>query len=127
MGPLPRRLVAEFVGTIFLVLFGAGAVVTALQAGNGTLAYGGLGFVALSLGLAIAVAIYAFGTTSGAHLNPAVTVSLAAVRRFGWAASRADHAARAVVSGPDPTSGLGLRRAAEPPFGLGRTPPIWYH
>jgi glycerol uptake facilitator protein len=84
MGPLPRRLVAEFVGTIFLVLFGAGALVTALQAGNGTLAYGGLGFVALSFGLAIAVAIYAFGTTSGAHLNPAVTLSLAAVRRFGW-------------------------------------------
>jgi glycerol uptake facilitator-like aquaporin len=61
MGPLPRRLLAEFVGTIFLVGFGAGAIVTALQAGNGTLPFAGLGFVALAFGLAIAVAIYAFG------------------------------------------------------------------
>lgn len=90
MGPLPRRLVAEFVGTIFLVLFGAGAVVTALQAGNGTLAYGGLGFVALSFGLAIAVATYAFGTTSGAvtaGVGPGSTVYVAGAGPVGLAAA----------------------------------------
>lgn len=79
-----RLLVAEAIGTGFLVLFGAGSVVAALTANDGALAYPGLGFVALTFGLAIAVAIYAFGTTSGAHLNPAVTVSLAAVNRFPW-------------------------------------------
>lgn len=80
-----RRLAAEAIGTAFLVLFGAGSVVAALSANAGALAYPGLGFVALAFALAIAIAIYAFGTTSGAHLNPAVTVSLASVGRFPWA------------------------------------------
>lgn len=81
---LPRRLLAEAIGTAILVSFGAGSVVAALTLGNGRLDYAGLGMVAITFALAIALAIYAFGTTSGAHLNPAVTVSLAAVRRFPW-------------------------------------------
>jgi glycerol uptake facilitator protein len=81
---LPRRLVAEAVGTALLVLFGPGSVVAALKLGNGTLDFPGLGMVALAFGLVIAIVIYAFGTTSGAHINPAVTVSLAATRRFPW-------------------------------------------
>jgi glycerol uptake facilitator protein len=81
---LLRPLLAEAVGTAILVLFGAGSLVAALTLGNGTLDYAGLGMVAIAFALAIALAIYAFGNTSGAHLNPAVTVSLAAVRRFPW-------------------------------------------
>jgi glycerol uptake facilitator protein len=81
---LARRVVAEVVGTGVLVLFGAGSVVAALRMGDGTLDYPGLGMVAIAFGFAIAVAIYAFGTTSGAHINPAVTVSLAATGRFSW-------------------------------------------
>jgi glycerol uptake facilitator protein len=79
-----RRLGAEFVGTALLVLFGAGALVAALKVGQGELTYAGLGIVGLSFALVIAAAVYMFGTTSGAHINPAVTVSLAAVRRFPW-------------------------------------------
>jgi glycerol uptake facilitator protein len=81
---LVRRLAAEVAGTAILVLFGAGSVVAALTMGGGDLAYPGLGMVAIAFGLAVAIAIYAFGTTSGAHINPAVTVSLAATRRFPW-------------------------------------------
>jgi glycerol uptake facilitator protein len=81
---LSRRLVAELVGTALLVTFGAGAVVAALEVGSGKLDYAGLGMIALSFALVIAAVIYMFGTTSGAHINPAVTVSLAVVRRFPW-------------------------------------------
>jgi glycerol uptake facilitator protein len=81
---LVRRLAAEVVGTAILVLFGAGSVVAALRMGGGELQYPGLGFVALTFAFAVAIAIYAFGPTSGAHINPAVTVALAATRRFPW-------------------------------------------
>src|SRR5262245_50836295 len=79
---LARRVVAEVVGTGILVMFGAGSVVAALTVGGGELDYAGLGMVAIAFAFAIAVAIYAFGTTSGAHINPAVTVALAATKRF---------------------------------------------
>lgn len=71
-------------GTALLVLFGAGALVAALEMGQGRLDYAGLGIVGFSFALVIAAAVYMFGPTSGAHINPAVTVSLAAVRRFPW-------------------------------------------
>jgi glycerol uptake facilitator protein len=83
-GDLGRRLLAEFVGTALLVIFGAGALVAALEMGQGKLDYAGLGIVAISFALVIAAVIYMFGSTSGAHINPAVTFSLAVVRRFPW-------------------------------------------
>ena len=82
---LLRRLVAEFVGTGLLVLFGAGSVVAALELDRGRLDYAGLGIISLAFGLVVALVIYTVGTTSGAHINPAVTVALAAARRFRWA------------------------------------------
>jgi glycerol uptake facilitator protein len=82
--PLARRLAAEAAGTGILVLFGAGSVVAALTVGKGKLDYAGLGMVAIAFALAVGLAIYAFGETSGAHINPAVTLSLASVGRFPW-------------------------------------------
>ena len=81
---LGRRLAAEALGTALLVVFGPGSLVAALRLGDGELDYGGLGMVALSFGLVVALVVYAFGTTSGAHINPAVTVTLAAKGRFPW-------------------------------------------
>ncbi len=84
-GSLPRRLLAELLGTALLAFFGPGAVVAALALGKGSLDYAGLGIIALSFGLVVALVIYALGTTSGAHINPAVTVALAVTGRFRWA------------------------------------------
>jgi glycerol uptake facilitator protein len=81
---LPRRLLAELLGTAMLSFFGPGAVVAALAVGKGSLDYSGLGIIALSFGLVVALVIYTLGTTSGAHINPAVTVALAVTGRFRW-------------------------------------------
>jgi glycerol uptake facilitator protein len=81
---LPRRLLAELLGTALLAFFGPGAVVAALALGKGSLDYSGLGIIALSFGLVVALVIYTLGTTSGAHINPAVTAALAVTGRFRW-------------------------------------------
>lgn len=74
--PLLRRLLAEFAGTAILCLFGIGAAVAAGPTG--------LLIVALAHGLALAVAIYAFGAVSGGHFNPTVTFALAVRGQFSW-------------------------------------------
>ncbi|RZS43052.1 glycerol uptake facilitator protein [Herbihabitans rhizosphaerae] len=78
---LARRLLAELAGTTILCLFGIGAAVSVAAAHVGG---PGLLLVALAHGLALAVAIYAFGAVSGGHFNPTVTVALAARGRFPW-------------------------------------------
>ena len=82
--PLGRRLAAEFVGTALLVFFGPGSVVAALKLGGGELDYAGLGFIALAFGIVVAAVIYGFGAVSGAHINPAVSFTLAVTGRFPW-------------------------------------------
>jgi glycerol uptake facilitator protein len=75
---------AEFVGTALLILFGDGVVANVVlnkSKGQG----GGWIVIATGWGLAVMVAVYAVGTISGAHLNPAVTIALAAIGKFAWA------------------------------------------
>lgn len=75
-----QKVVAEIIGTFFLIFIGCGAVVIDKKT-NGSITHLG---VSLVWGLAAMIIIYSTGHVSGAHLNPAVTLAFAAVRRFPW-------------------------------------------
>ncbi len=76
-----RALLAEIAGTFMFFVIGAGAIVTAgISAAPGT----GLLPVALAHGLALAIAVSAFGAISGGHFNPAVTFGLAIAHKHPW-------------------------------------------
>jgi aquaporin Z len=75
-----RALLAEACGTFWFFFIGAGSILT-VASGSG----GGLLDVALAHGIALAIAVSAFGAVSGGHFNPAVTFALAIAGRHPWA------------------------------------------
>ncbi len=81
---LPREMIAEAVGSFILCFFGPGSVAVAVLVGE----HKGLWQVASVWGFAIALAIYAVGSISGAHLNPAVTLAMAVFRKASFPARK---------------------------------------
>lgn len=78
------RYIAEFIGTAMLVYLGDSVVANVIL--NKTKgANGGLISIAFGWGLAVLLPALIFGTISGAHFNPALTLSLAAVGSLEWA------------------------------------------
>ncbi len=80
---LPQRLVAESLGTAFLLaaVVGSGIMAQSLSGGNGALA---LLCNTLPTGAILTVLILAFGALSGAHFNPAVSIAFALRRELTW-------------------------------------------
>ena len=78
-----QSLMAEMLGTMILVLLGDGVVANVVLSktkGQNS------GWIVITMGWAVAVtiAVYAVGRVSGAHINPAVTIALAAIGSFPW-------------------------------------------
>ncbi|KAL1553652.1 NOD26-like intrinsic protein 4 [Salvia divinorum] len=72
-----QKVIAEAVGTYFLIFVGCGAV--ALNKIHGTITFLG---ICLAFGVIVMVMVYSVGHISGAHFNPAVTITMAIFRQF---------------------------------------------
>ena len=104
MPPLARRLVAEALGTAFLLATVVGSGIMAQRLAGGNVALALLGNT-LPTGAILVVLILIFGPVSGAHFNPAVSLAFALRRELAWPDAAAYIAAqiarrRSSASGP---------------------------
>jgi aquaporin Z len=75
-----KKYIAEFIGTFSMIFCGTGAM-TINEVTGGTVTHVGIAF---TWGLIVMAMIYAFGETSGAHFNPAVSMAFAYAKKFSW-------------------------------------------
>jgi glycerol uptake facilitator protein len=81
---LVGELTAELFGTMIIILFGAGVVAQVVTTSGTKAPAGGHDAIAWAWGLGVTLGIYVSARISGAHLNPAVTLALAAFKGFEW-------------------------------------------
>jgi aquaporin NIP len=75
-----KKYISEFIGTFSMIFCGTGAM-TVNEITGGQVTHVG---IAITWGLIVMAMIYAFGETSGAHLNPAVSIAFAFAKKFAW-------------------------------------------
>lgn len=75
--------IAEFLGTMILILLGDGVVANVNLEKSGMKGAGAVQ-ITFAWGFAVLVPAFIFGSASGAHFNPALTIALAAIGKFSW-------------------------------------------
>jgi len=128
---LPQMLVAEALGTAFLVFIGVGAVpATLIVNGDAPFTMADLGMISFAFATIVVATIYALGHISGNHINPAVTIGLAVSGKFPWSRVPAYVAAQVVGALVGAASIIGVLGMAASDVGLGvatysaETPPL---
>ncbi|HCU51788.1 MAG TPA: aquaporin family protein [Micromonosporaceae bacterium] len=117
---LPQRLAAEVIGTAILVFIGVGAVpATLLVNGDAPFTMADLGMISLAFAAAVVATVYALGHISGNHINPAVTIGLAATGKFPWSQVPAYIGAQVAGAAIGATAILGVLGQRASDVGLG--------
>jgi glycerol uptake facilitator protein len=117
---LLQRLGAEALGTAFLVFIGVGSVpATLIVNGDAPFTMADLGMISLAFGTIVVATVYALGHIGGNHINPAVTVGLAATGKFPWSQVPAYIAAQVVGAIVGAAAIIGVLGMAASDVGLG--------
>jgi len=117
---LLQRLGAEAIGTAFLVFIGVGSVPATLMVnGDAPFTMADLGMISLAFGTVVIATVYALGHIGGNHINPAVTLGLAASGKFPWSQVPAYIAAQVVGAVVGATAIIGVLGTKASDVGLG--------
>jgi glycerol uptake facilitator protein len=117
---ITQKLTAEAFGTAFLVFIGVGSVpATIIVNGDAPFTMADLGMISLAFATVVVATIYALGHISGNHINPAVTLGLAATGKFPWSRVPAYVAAQTIGATVGAAAIIGVLGTAARDAGLG--------